>query len=340
MGKEKAKSVTLRDVAKKSGVSYQTVSRVINDHPRVSPQTRLRVINAIEELGYSPNRAAQSLASHRSRTLAVITFGIDYYGPAQMLIKMEQAARSTGYQLVFSNVDDLSAAELRHAANTISSWKVAGILLITPIESRAIDGLQDLFFDDIPMVQLDIEIGSKSPSVVIEQGYGSRLATRHLIDLGHTRICEISGPLNWFGAVARHQSWRKTMLEADLEPGLSIEGDWTAESGYQAVRELIDSGTDFTGLIAGNDSMALGAMRALHTYGYRIPEEISVVGYDDISEAAFFEPPLTTIRQEFEVLGQHGIEYLVERINNPTAPPEQHIIYPQLVIRSSTAART
>lgn len=327
---------TLRDVADRAGVSYQTVSRVINHHPYVADETRNRVLEAIEALGYRPNKVAQSLAGRRSQTLAVITFGMDYYGPAQMVIKIEQAAKAAGYDLIFSNISEPQHGSIRAAMERLGRWQVDGMILITPvpgIDYADIAGLHP----DTPLVLMDAALGSSTPSVVVDQSEGGRLVTQHLIDLGHTSLCEISGPLNWFGAVARHDSWINTLQAAGLTPGLSVEGDWTALSGYRSAHHLLENGAGFTGLVVANDQMAMGAMRAIHERGLCIPEDISITGFDDIPEACCFEPPLTTIRQDFDLLGKHGIDYLVERIENPDAPVEQRVISPTLVVRASTA---
>jgi DNA-binding LacI/PurR family transcriptional regulator len=162
------------------------------------------------------------------------------------------------------------------------------------------------------------------------------MATQHLIDLGHRDICEVSGPLHWYGAVARHDSWRATLKAAGIAPGMSIEGDWTAVSGYAAAQKLIEANAKFTALVVGNDQMALGAMRALRQYQYRIPDDVSVVGFDDIPEAICFEPPLTTVRQDFEALASQSVEYLVDLIQHPDMPLQQRVLYPALILRQST----
>lgn len=328
-----SRRVTLNDVAALSGVSYQTVSRVINNHPHVAESTRHRVLRAIEELDYHPNRVARTLAARRSNTLAVVTFGMSYHGPAQMMIHIERAARSAGYDLIFSNITDMS--QIDNALQQLSGWQVDGLLVIAPV--AGCDHAAMCAISGVPIVEIDTQPNVQSPSVVVDQYLGSQLATQHLIDLGHIHVCEIRGPLEWYGAAARHQAWEDTLHQAELHPGLSIEGDWTAESGYLAVEELLDRKIDFTALVIANDQMALGAMRALRQKGMHIPQDISVVGFDNMPESAFFEPPLTTIHQDFDALGKQGIEYLLEQIHAANAPTEQRLIQPYLVHRESTA---
>jgi DNA-binding LacI/PurR family transcriptional regulator len=326
---------TLHDVARVSGVSYQTVSRVINNHPYVSEETRQRVLQAIEELDYRPNRAAQSLAGTKSNTLAMTTFGLNNYGPAQMVINIEQASRAAGYDLILANVNDTKLTSLHTAINHIRRWEVDGLLLITPIVGTDYAALQALC-GNTPFVLIGIGLGLDVPSVVINQREGSHHISRHLIELGHRDICEISGPLMWFDALARHESWIDTLRAAGLTPGISLEGDWSAASGYEAAKRLLKIGARFTALVVGNDQMAIGAIYALLEYGKRVPEDVSVVGYDDIPEAAFARPPLTTVRQEFDLLGKRGIECLIELIENPDAQLSQSVINPELILRTST----
>ena len=345
-------NATLRDVALRAGVSYQTVSRVINNHANVADETRQRILETIAELDYHPNKAARSLAARHSQTLALITFGLDFYGPAQMVVHIERAARNAGYDLIFSNVASNMAAHLassntstatslkniQAAVNSIRRWQVDGILMITPIlEMNYATIARRDSSENIPIVQINGPLGAQTPSVVVEQRAGSRMMTQHLIDLGHRKIVEICGPLTWFDALERHESWEATLKAAGLAAGASVEGDWTTLSGYKAAQQLLQRQVEFTALVVGNDQMALGALRALHEAGLRIPEDVSVVGFDDIAEASFFEPPLTTMRQDFAILGKRGIETLIERIANPEMSWQQQVIYPELILRASTA---
>lgn len=334
MDKSASRRVTMRDVAERSGVSYQTVSRVINDHPSVAPQTRARVLQAIADLNYRPSKAARSLAARRSNTLAVITYSMKYYGPTQMVVNIEQCAREAGYDLIYSDIDPLTGDGVNTVIDRLLRWSVEGIMLIAPVASSHYDYLVRQF-RDIPLIQIDNKPGADVPSVIVDQRCGSRVMTEHLIQLGHERICEIRGPMNWFGAAARHAGFMDALDEATLRPVASVEGDWMAESGYEAAMQLI-SEQDFTALVVANDQMALGAIRALNEVGRRVPEDVSVVGFDDIPEAAYFAPPLTTIRQDFAALGQKGLQYLIELIQQTSDGRGQRVIKPHLVARQST----
>lgn len=326
---------TLHDVARLSGVSYQTVSRVINNHPYVSEETRQRVQQAIEQLDYRPNRAAQSLAGTQSRTLGMTTFGLNNYGPAQMVINIEQASRAAGYDLIFANVNDTELESLHTAINYIRRWEIDGMLLITPLINPDYEAVLALC-GSTPVVMMGLGAGLDVPSVAVDQHAGTRELTQHLIDLGHRHFCEISGSLEWFDALERHESWLQTLQAAGLTPGLSIEGDWTPESGYRAAKTILAHGGKFTALVVSNDQMALGAIHALREHGLRVPEDVSVVGFDDIPESSFFNPPLTTVRQEFDLLGKMGVECMMERIRNPQARIAQRVIAPRLMLRQST----
>lgn len=330
-----SKRITLRDVARAAGVSYQTVSRVINDHPHVAAVTRQRVMDAVRGLNYQPNIVARSLVTRRSNMLQMIVYGGSHYGPIQMVANVERAARELGYNLILSHITAVTVEDIRASIDALSGRFVDGIVLIAPVRGVSHEEI-GILCNGIPFVMIDAQPGAAAPSVVIDQYYGGQLITQHLIDLGHRHICEISGPLEWYGADARHQSWRSTLVAAGLEPGLSVPGDWTAAGGYQAAATLLDSGTHFTALVVGNDQMAFGAARALRDRGLRIPDDVSVVGFDDIPEAAYFEPPLTTVRQHFDALGQQSADYLVRLIEYPDTPIRQRVLYPELVIRRST----
>jgi len=332
---EKHRRATLHDVAQLAGVSHQTVSRVVNGHRSVAAVTRTRVLEAIRELDYAPNRVAQSLATRRSRTVGVIGYGTTHYGPSQMVAHVEAGLKAQGYGLVYATVPDLSDDVLRQQIAALRNQLIDGLVLVTPVGGGHLMQASD--FIRLPFVMIDSMLGEHVPSVVIHQHHGARLAVRHLIEAGHRAIGEISGPLDWSGAKQRHDGWLATLAEAGLAPGASEEGAWTAASGYQAARRLLERRERFTALFVGNDQMALGAIRALRERSLRVPEHVSVVGFDDIPEAAYFEPPLTTVRQDFATLGQQAVDLLLARMDAPDAPPHQRVLYPQLIERASVA---
>lgn len=338
MAIETAKQATLVDVARKAGVSYQTVSRVINGHPNVAPHTRERILDAIEQLNYLPNVSARNLVTRRSRTVGIISYGSTYYGPAQMVTHIEASLREREYGLTLSTLPQMSVAALRAAILEVRRRSVDGIVMITPIADIQTHEVQALC-RQVPFVMIDIALGEALPSVVIDQRRGGMLAAQHLVDQGHREIAEIRGPRDWSAAALRHDGTLTVLHEAGIEPTLSVEGDWTAHSGYEAAHRVVDAGVAFSGLVVSNDQMALGAIRALRERGLRVPDDISVVGFDDLPESAYFEPPLTTVHQDFASLGRESAAYLSDLIDGRPTPLMQHVLAPELVIRRSTRGR-
>jgi len=326
----KTKRPTLRDVAREAGVSYQTVSRVINDNAHVSPITRSRVQKAIDTLGFRPNRAAQILQTERSHTIEVVMF---YDGFNLFLYEMARTSQQLGYHFVISAITE---QEFSSTLESVTSRFVDGLILVpmTPINQD----YEELMYltDGIPFVQIGARLGAAIPSVIYDQMQGGRLATQHLIDLGHRQIAEISGPLRNHDGYDRHKSWIAALEDNGLALGPSIEGDFTIDGGYRAMNQLLDDGAPFTGVFIGNDSMAFGAHTALRERRLRVPEDISIVGFDDIPESAHFVPGLTTVRQDFQVLGRLAVEYVVSMIENSDTPVHQRVLQPKLIVRGST----
>lgn len=328
------KKVTMLDVAHEANVSYQTVSRVINQHPNVAPETRQRVLDVIKQLNYRPNKVARSLATSQSKTLAVITYDMRHYGPTQMVANIEQSARQHDYDLILSNISDDD--DLTPTIENIDRRATDGLLLIAPVKSNRYELLVKQF-RYLPMVHIDITRGAKVPSVVIDQRQGSYDITRYLLELGHVKIAEISGPMDWYGAIARHEGFLQALDEVQLLPVAVTEGDWTPRSGYDCANQLLDQ-YDFTALVVGNDQMALGTMHAILKRKLCVPDDISIVGFDDIPESAYFTPPLTTVFQDFSQLGKVGVETLIAMINEPDYVTTQKLIKTRLVIRESATS--
>lgn len=325
---------TIRDVAREAGVSYQTVSRVINDDLHVSSTTRNRVLKAVNALGYRPNRAAQMLQTERSYTLEVV---MPYFGFNRVLYDMARTAHQWGYHFIISAIDN---EELANVLESAPSRFIDGLILIPLIP--VVDDYDELarLTHGVPFVQIGARLGAHLPSVIYDQAQGARLATQHLIDLGHREIVEITGPLLSYDAHDRHESWLATLKDNGLPPHVSIEGDFTVEDGYRAMCQLLDDGVKFTAVFAGNDSMAMGALTALRHRGVRVPDDISIVGFDNLPESSHLVPPLTTIYQDFQLLGRLAIEHVVTLIENPDTPVYQRVLPPKLIIRESTRPLT
>jgi DNA-binding LacI/PurR family transcriptional regulator len=327
---------TILDVAELSGVSYQTVSRVINNHPYVSEDTRKKVQAAIDELDYRPSKAAINLRAKSSKTIAVIVYGAWFYGPIQTALNVELAAKTSGFDVIVSNITE-TQRQFKESLQNVKDWSVDGIVIILPLhglpqaEIKAICG-------DIPFVQIGTYASRKFPSVNFDDSFGAVQLMEHLISLGHRKFCEISGPLTWHSTQIRHQAYIGLCKKYGIEAPLHIEGNWTTPGGYQATRRLVQQAHSFSAIIAGNDSMALGAYRALQQAGLSVPNDVSLVGFDDIPEAAYFSPPLTTVQQNYIELGNLGLNYLIELMDSPEMPAEQKLIRPKLILRESTAS--
>ncbi|MCA9839025.1 MAG: LacI family DNA-binding transcriptional regulator [Trueperaceae bacterium] len=328
-----SKASTINDVARLSGVSHQTVSRVINEHPNVAPKTRKRVLEVIQELGYQPNRAARHLVTGKSNTVGLVSYGTSHYGPARMVNSIDSALRDRDIGLVSTHLREMTLSELEHSVSYLKSQLVEGLILISPLDID-VEIIRKLC-QPLPFVTLDVAARKNFPSIAIDQYSGARKATEHLLELGHRSIAHISGPLHWTDAKLRQQGWQDSLSDAKLQPDnkLKIEGDWTSEGGYAACKKLLSS--SFSALFVGNDQMALGAIHALHEHGLSVPEDISIVGFDDIPEAAFFYPPLTTVQQNFTDLGKQSVSFLLDLLAN-NQPEDQTPINPKLIVREST----
>jgi LacI family transcriptional regulator len=338
MSPEANSKVTMQDVAKLCGVSYQTVSRVVNNSPEVSEKTRRLVLKAIKDLGYHPNQLARSLKTHRSSLLAVITFGVETFIPRELIIALGRASIEHGYSLIFTDIprDDPEQEDRLYAQ--LSSGLCDGAILTAPVESSLFEKIS-AEPPLLPIIQIRNERGSSAPSVIIDQYFGSQLATQHLLDLGHRRIAEICAPLGYHEALSRHTAFNDTLRACGLSPADIVEAaEWMPHDGYKAANQLLDRGSHFSGLIVSNDYLALGAILALNEHGLRIPEDISIVGFDDAPESAYYMPPLTTVRQDYEALGTESIHYLVEIINSHETSTQQRVLIPQLIVRQSTQA--
>ena len=332
------KQATLRDVADLAGVSYQTVWRVVKEHPHVAEETRRRVQAAVRELDYRPHRAAQMLTTGRSYILQLIIFEGGYGNPLPAMLHWIQ---EYGYTVVVTEIRDATSRESVRAALRETAHMVDGLLMVMPYAHLGYEELNELC-QGRPFVMACTKLGSRMPSVVFDQWNGARQVIEYLIGLGHRRIAEISGPLDNYDASVRHSSVRRCLELNGLEVGPTVAGDFDVCSGYNGARELLSSGWDFSALVMGNDHMALGALRALREAGLRVPEDVSVVGFDDIPEAAYFDPPLTTVRQDFDALARESVEYLVSLIETSRASQtwrgsvQQRVFYPELMIRQST----
>jgi DNA-binding LacI/PurR family transcriptional regulator len=322
---------SIRDVARLAGVSHQTVSRVINEHPSIRDTTKARVLEVMEELAYRPNRAAQALSKGRSHTIGVLSASGSQYGPASSIAAIQDAAREAGFYVNTANLTSVDAVSIAAALDHLLSQGVEGIVVVAP-QVRVFDVLDQLSIT-VPYVSLQSEGRLKDHSLSVDQVAGARLATRHLIELGHRNIYHLAGPQDWIEAEARMRGFLDEMGAQDVPTTAPILGDWTAEFGYHTGRELLRV-RDFTAIFSSNDQMALGLIHAIRDAGLEVPRDVSIVGFDDIPEAAHFWPPLTTVRQDFGEVGRRCVALLLGSLEG--VQEQRATIMPELIVRSST----
>jgi DNA-binding LacI/PurR family transcriptional regulator len=308
------------------------VSRVLNDFAGIRPETRERVLAAIADLGYRPNRAARALVTSRSRAIGVLVPATADFGPMSSLHAIERAARAAGYHaLITSTLVETDA--VRESLQFLLDQSIEALVVIAPY--RVVTDELDVVPPQIPTALLQTGDLETAGAIAVDQGAGARLAARHLLELGHRRIQQLTGPPDYLEAVARRDAVDDELTAAGAPLLPHLTGDWTADSGYAAGSGL-DPAT--TAVICGNDQMALGLMHALADLGRAVPGDVSVVGFDDIPESAHCLPPLTTVHQDFEEVGRRAVDDLVARIEGRVPDPAALTVIPTLVVRSSTAA--
>jgi DNA-binding LacI/PurR family transcriptional regulator len=322
------------DVARLAGVSHQTVSRVLNNHPNVRVETARRVRAAIAELGYRPNRAARALVTGRSQLLGVVALNTTLYGPASLLTAFERAAGNAGFAVSVGSVGSLDRQSISAVIERHLDQRVAGIVAIAPVASaaEAMDGLTA----EVPLVTIDGDPQRTTAGVTVDQAAGARAATQHLLDAGHRTVWHVSGPADWFDSAGRVSGWEATLRDAGAEVPPVLPADWSAASGYR-VGQTLARIPEVTAVFAANDHLALGILRALHERGLRVPDDISVVGFDDVPEAGYFIPPLTTVRPDFHAVAERALSLLLLQIEAGTPSAELHTLAPALVQRRSVA---
>lgn len=324
---------SINDVAKAAGVSAQTVSRVANGKDVVRPATRDRVVAAMQQLGYRPNGAARALKAGRYRNIGVIMFTLSSYGNMRTLESIAAEATIAGYALTLIPLDAATQASVSGAFARLSEQAVDGIIIV--IEAHLLHEADIELPTGMPVVVVDAGARATRPVVDNDQAQGARLATEHLLDLGHATVWHIAGPEESYAAERRRRSWEETLRAHGARVPDVLRGDWSADSGYRAGLRLAED-PGVTAVFAGNDQMAIGAMRAFHERGRRVPDEISIVGFDDMPESANFWPPLTTVHQHFEEVGARALSALLRAVEGED-PGESSLVSTELVVRESTA---
>jgi len=329
------KAITLYDVALLAGVSYQTVSRVINGAEHVSARTREKVQQAMAELHYVPNRGAQQLAGKRTRTLGLITTDLALHAPSQIASAVKSRAVEQGASVLISMVEH--PQQCQAALQELLAQRVEALLVNVPLEDPYAEQLAALA-SPVPVLFLDVSPSAQVNSLAFNAEEGARLGAEHLLSLGHQKIALLGGPESSVSARARLAGWKAALAKAGIESLAIAQGDWSAASGYEKGHQLLSGASLPEAILVANDQMALGVMRACAEKGIVVPGQISIVGFDDTADSAWFSPPLTTVRQAFREAGERSVEWLLA----PTAGEKcwQVQLPVTLVARHSSARRS
>ena len=331
-----AKKANIYDVAERAGVSHQTVSRVLNNHSSLKPATREKVEKAIAELHYRPNQAARQLVTSQSRIIGILIVSAELYGPWAILNAMEQEARKEGYSVISISVLLDSPESWREGIDQLRNLNVDGAITIA-LPNALVKEVEKSFIGTT-IVIVDAEPGKKFDAVNLDNELGGVLATQHLIELGHTEIVHITGPVNGYEGTMRRKGYESAMQASKLKPDV-IEGDWSLSTGYEIGNKILSRKKYPSAVFTANDQLALGLIKALREAKVRIPEDISIVGFDNIPEAAYFSPSLTTISQNFDQLGNLAINRMLSQLKSP-GTRETLMITPELILRESTQKKS
>ncbi len=344
---DQRKRLTIREVAARAGVSIQTVSRVLNNRPDVAPETLERVRAVIKETGYAPNMFARGLTQGRSHVLGVVAYGLDYFGPSRVVGAIERQAAEMGYGISLNLILEPETDDVESVLHSLRSRQVDGVIWAVPEvgNNRAWSRAKGAEFP-VPVMLVGGMFGkTQLPSVAIDNTAIGRLATEHLISGGVRHLGLVTGPLTWWESQQRLAGWRQTIEAAgrEVEDSLIVEGDWTVSSGEQSLYRLLEACPDIDAVFASNDQMALGVLHAAHRIGRRVPDDLSVVGVDNIAEASHFWPPLTTVHQPLAdagVIAVKAIDQLITRSRQTRRSleplPQMTVLRPELIVRESS----
>ncbi|MFF1876255.1 LacI family DNA-binding transcriptional regulator [Leifsonia sp. NPDC058230] len=331
---EVPRAARMVDVARLAGVSQQTVSRVVNGHTNVAPEIRERVEKAISQLRYRRNSAARSLATSRSMNLGVLSYALSVHGPALALFGIAEEARRSGYATSLVSIADVDRTSIKAGLDSLVEDGVDAIVVLAPM-TAAREVLHRLD-SDVPVVRFEQGSPAGPSTVSVDETLGAQLATRHLLDLGHETVHFVGGPVGWMASEARRRGWQTELALAGRVTPLEFESpDWSAESGYRAGIEIA-ADRSITAVLAINDAMALGLMKALAERGLSVPGDVSIVGFDDRDESPFFQPALTTVRLDFTEVGRRAVASVLRTLRGES-PQTIPLIEPELKVRESTA---
>ena len=335
---------TIKEVASVAGVSTQTVSRVINERPDVSPKTRQRVQEVIKDLAYQPSALARSLIRQRSYTLGVVIAGLMYIGPSRTLSGIAAAAEQAGYSLLLKELPSFDGNDIEPIFKALLSQHVDGIIWAVSEVGENLNWVNQRDLDmGIPLVYITMEPKNNIPVVSIDNYMGGRLAMSHLLEQGYKHIGHISGPLEWWEARQRMEAWKDALREAAIEINENhwAEGNWSSSSGSQAAEKLFEQYPEMDSIFIANDQMALGVLLIAHAKNLRIPGDIGIAGFDNIPESAYFLPPLTTVQQDQYEVARIAVNEIIKIIElgwQGLEPdyPQSIILPPTLIVRESS----
>lgn len=339
----KEKKPTIKDVARICNVSTQTVSRVMNNRPDVSPETRKRVLDVINRLEYQPSALARSLIQQRSYTLGIIIAGLKFIGISQTLNGITEQADKEGYSLLIKELPGFNVSDVQPVIRSLMAHQVEAIIYAAPECGDNWKKAQaQCPFPRPPMVFLKGTPYIGFSTISIDNYLGAYLATKHLLECGCRHIVHISGPMDWWESIERLRGWKDALEEAGQSPveRQVINGTWSSSSGAKAMEQLMETNPEMDGVFAGNDQMALGVLHVAHENGIRIPDELKMVGFDNLEEAQYFSPGLSTIHHDLHQLGIMAVKKAIELVNKPgdemDAIADSMVIKPYLIVRESS----
>lgn len=328
----------LHDVAKLAGVSHTTVSRVLNERQYVSPKTKKKVEKSMQDLGYRPNLLARSLVSQTSATIGVLIISDStLFGSLKILSEISVEATKANFLTSTTSFNRSDSGSLKEAMYRLLDQRLAGMVVISA-RKEGLDEVIELA-QGLPLVFCKAGPEKFGYRIKLENETAAYRATHQLLSLGHKKIAHFTGPHGLIDSDERQLGFEKAMKEAGLSSDMIYEGDWSADSGYNLGKTLIASGKKFTAVFAGNDKMALGLIHALNQNGLAVPQDVSIIGFDDLEESKHFRPALTTVRQDFGEFGSRAIAMLRAQMVGDREPKFEPI-NPELVIRSSCSRVT
>jgi DNA-binding LacI/PurR family transcriptional regulator len=332
--------ITIKDVAALCGVSTQTVSRVINDRPDVAPDTRRRIEEAIEQLGYKPSAVARTLVARRSNAIGVLLAGMGYTGTALTLRGIVDESANLGLTVLIAELPEGdSLDDPRPAISALTERHVDGIIMSVPAIGHSVERIRSVLTDQYePVVFVKAGVSDRYSSVLVDNIGATEDVIDHLVTIGRSRIAHISGPVNWHEAKDRCEGWKRGLERHGLvaDPDLCEEGTWSPASGAEATKALLDRVPDLDAIVAANDRMALGALHVLRSRGLRVPDDVAVSGFDDIEDAAWFAPPLTSVRQPLTEMGREAVRTLLGQVRDGSTSPQTIPLQAALMVREST----